>query len=318
MPQGAIMQRIVFLSLLILLTSCSWFRSEPELPKVVQEIPAKPEANAQPEAPTPVASEPIALPVAAAPQPEVIADIPGHEEPKEEAPAPAPAAHHEKHWSYSGETGPDHWGKLDESSKLCSQGKAQSPVNLKWSAPVKGGDMHFSYESSKLKIIDNGHTLQVNFEPGSKINIRGQDYSLLQMHFHTNSEHQLSGKSFPMELHFVHKNDQGQLAVLGVFLQVGRPNTHVEKLWKNWPFVKNQEVEIKEESINPIVLLPKQLTYYHYSGSLTTPPCSEGVNWNVLNNPIEISQEQLDAFRTRYPVNARPVQALNKRKVTNF
>lgn len=233
-------------------------------------------------------------------------------------PPPAPPVHH-SHWSYEGETGPDHWGSLESKFATCSDGQTQSPINLKWNKPEEGGKLEFAYKDSNLKVIDNGHTLQFNYEQGSKVSINGEEYDLLQMHFHTPSEHTIANKSFPLEVHFVHKDALGRLAVVGVMFKESKVNDPtIDALWGFVPSEKNKEMEIPDFKLNPMKLIPSKHTFYHYSGSLTTPPCTEGVNWNVLNTPINISKSQIDAFRSLYNMNSRPVQPLNGRKVVNY
>ncbi len=231
--------------------------------------------------------------------------------------APA-AAHAAPHWSYEGEGSPEHWGELDPKFQTCAQGSEQSPVNLKWSKKKGEGMIEFHYTPSPLKITDNGHTVQVNFAPGSKASIREKEYQLIQIHFHAQSEHTISNKSYPLEFHFVHKNEGGQLAVLGVMIEEGEENPALDKIIKNFPKEKNKEVEVATVTLNPQDLLPPVQTYYHYMGSLTTPPCSESVNWNVFNTPVHASAAQIAAFRAAYGHNNRPVQPLNIRKTVNF
>jgi carbonic anhydrase len=222
--------------------------------------------------------------------------------------------HHDKdHWSYSGKTGPAHWGKMKMEWANCGYGKRQSPINLEWASPEPGAPIELYYRSSTLRVIDNGHTIQVNFPKGSYSNIRGERYELLQLHFHSSSEHTLSGRPYPMELHLVHKGKNDKLAVVGVMMVEGRHNDTVEKIWKNIPKEHGKEKEVTGTVINPITLIPDGFHYYHYTGSLTTPPCTEGVSWNVINSPIEISRKQLEAFRALYPHNNRPVQPMNGR-----
>ncbi len=224
----------------------------------------------------------------------------------------------EVHWSYEGERGPASWGKIDKQFEQCLQGREQSPIDLRWRKPSKGRSISFHYNESPAKIVDNGHTVQVNFSPGSKVDIDGKFYDLVNFHFHSKSEHTLSGKQFPLEIHFVHRNDQNHLAVVGVFFKEGVNNPWIEKLWKDIPKTKGVETPTVHAKFNPHELIPKSTTHYHYMGSLTTPPCSEGVNWNVMNTPIEISKEQIEAFQRLYPANNRPIQKLNSRKPANY
>lgn len=227
-------------------------------------------------------------------------------------------AEEHKHWSYHGETGPSHWAALDSKNALCSNGQEQSPINLKWSRVKGQRQIAMHYQPTTVKAVDNGHTIQFNFAPGNSIELDGETYQLLQMHFHTPSEHTVSGKSFPLELHFVHKSTEGSLAVIGVMFKEGQENKILKTLWAGIPSEKNKEIEIDGWTLDPRALMPTKHTHYHYAGSLTTPPCSEKVNWNVLNSPIEASTEQIGAFKKLYPINARPAQPLNSRKLENF
>lgn len=239
------------------------------------------------------------------------------EEPAAAEPNPA----HEKlapHWSYSGLLGPENWSTIDERFQTCRDGKSQSPVDLRWQKPVKGGDIEFAYKTSPISIIDNGHTVQVNVAPGNFVKIRGKEFELKQFHFHAGSEHTLSKKRFPLEVHLVHKNPAGEIAKIGVFFVEGRTNELIGRLWEQIPEVKNVDTEVSSFHIHPQALIPPKLTYYHYMGSLTTPPCSEGVNWNVFNSPIELSKAQLAAFTALYSGNYRPLQDLKGRKLVNF
>ena len=242
--------------------------------------------------------------------------------PAQAGPAPQKskeAKPHHPRWSYEGVLGPQMWGDLDASYALCKTGDMQSPIDLKWSKPTKGRSIAPSYKTSRLRIIDNGHTVQVNADPGSSISINGEVYQLLQVHFHSQSEHTFSGKHYPMEMHFVHKSKSGKLAVVGRMLMVGsKSDPTIAKIWANLPKSKSMEMEAAGHSIDFMALVPKKLTYYNYAGSLTTPPCSQGVDWNVLNTPLEISKDQLTAFRALYANNFRPVQPLNGRKPINY
>ncbi len=228
------------------------------------------------------------------------------------------ASSEKPHWSYEGHTGPSQWAHLDDAYSACGKGHEQSPIDLRWKQPQTNHSIEFHYEATRAKIVDNGHTIQINLEPGSKVSLNGSSYDLLQFHFHTQSEHTLSGKHLPLEAHFVHKNEKGQLAVVGVMFKVGKSNPWIEELWDHIPHQKNVESVMSEKTFHPEHLLPKKLTHYHYQGSLTTPPCSEGVNWNVLNTPLELSQKQLDTFQKLYSENNRPVQQVHMRRPANY
>jgi carbonic anhydrase len=231
---------------------------------------------------------------------------------------PAPfAAEHGPHWSYSGPTGPANWGALEPQYSACALGKSQSPIDIH-DAAVKKTDLpaiNFHYKTSTLKIIDNGHTIQINYAPGSFISVGGKQYELVQFHFHKPSEEKLNGKGFDMVAHLVHKASDGKFAVVAVMLTSGGANPLIEKLWHNLPKEKGTEVVLGAIKINAADLLPKNRAYYTYTGSLTTPPCSEGVTWFILKHPTSISSDEVASFAGLYPMNARPVQALNGREV---
>ena len=227
------------------------------------------------------------------------------------------APKHEVHWGYDAETGPEKWGDLAKEFELCKTGQNQSPVDLIFKKPKTGHGIKTHYKASPVKIIDNGHTVQVNFQPGNTIELDGQTFDLLQFHFHTASEHTLSGNKLPMELHLVHRSGKGDYAVLGVILIEGPSHSIVETLWQNMPIQKGMEKELSF-MLNPDDLIPTTRTHYNYMGSFTAPPCSEGVNWNVFNTPMTLSKEQILTFRQLYPDNSRPVQPLNDRKTVNY
>lgn len=226
---------------------------------------------------------------------------------------------YEESWSYTGAKGPSNWKNLKTDYALCGNGKMQSPIDLKWSKPQETTrTIELDYKEVPLSIIDNGHTIQVQFPPGSQAYFGGKRYELVQMHFHTSSEHTLSGNQLPLEAQLVHKNELGQLAILGLFLIEGRFNPFIEKIWSHIPTEKHAERLVPNLLINAKDIIPNRLTYYFYIGSLTTPPCTEGVRWHVLNTPVEISRDQIVAFRKLYKNNARPTQPLYKRNILNY
>ncbi len=221
------------------------------------------------------------------------------------------------HWTYKGDTGPSHWGAMDKENASCAMGKVQSPIDIR-SSSARGADLPaiaFDYRASPLRIIDNGHTVQVNYAAGSSITVDGMRYELVQFHFHKQSEERIDGKAFDMVAHLVHKDAQGHLAVVAVPLARGKENAMIETLWKNLPKEKEHEAKLDAVSINVADLLPSKRAYYTFEGSLTTPPCSEGVRWFVLKQPTSISGAEIAAFGKLYPMNARPVQALNGREI---
>ena len=218
------------------------------------------------------------------------------------------------HWGYEGEGGPEHWGELNKDYAACSEGKSQSPVDITKATKGKLSKIEFDYKPTKLNILNNGHTVQVNYDKGSSITVGGQKYRLLQFHFHTPSEHTIDGKSFGMEMHLVHKSNKGELAVVGVLLDKGAENSAFKTTWDNLPEKANQKKSVKV-SVNAADLIPGVRAYYAYSGSLTTPPCSEGVKWHVLSTPLEMSEEQIDTIHSIIHDNNRPVQPLNSREL---
>ncbi|HEY4671577.1 MAG TPA: carbonic anhydrase [Gemmatimonadaceae bacterium] len=228
---------------------------------------------------------------------------------------PANAQHAHSHWAYEGEGGPTHWGALEPSYKSCAAGKEQSPIDIRDAKAPDLPAIAFSYQPTPLKLVDNGHTIQVSYAPGSFITVGGQRYELQQFHFHHPAEEKVSGKSYPMVAHLVHKNAAGQLAVVAVLLTKGAANPLIAKLWQNLPAEQGKEVNPAGETVDATQLLPSAQGYFTFSGSLTTPPCSEGVTWFVLKTPTEVSSSEVLTFARKYPHNARPTQPLNGRVI---
>jgi carbonic anhydrase len=218
-------------------------------------------------------------------------------------------------WAYSGEHGPEHWGDLSSEFSSCSAGEAQSPIDIRDPHPAQLPPIKFSYQASPLRIINNGHTIQINYVSGSTITVRGKTYELVQFHFHHPSEEKISGQPYPMVVHLVHKDKDGKLAVVAVLIEAGSANQLISTLWDNLPSEQGKELDLDRVQIDATDLLPTNHSYYTYAGSLTTPPCSEGVTWYVLQMPKPISKAQIDKFATIYPLNARPIQPLNGRIV---
>ena len=223
------------------------------------------------------------------------------------------------HWSYEGETGPEHWAELDPANTACINGVEQSPINIEKSKLIEKAELEnleINYIPSSFSLVNNGHTIQANPQASdNSIVIDGKTYTLAQLHFHTPSEHQLNGKEFDMELHLVHKNEDDELAVLGVLIKEGNVNTTLEKMWNSIPEEKTEEEVKLAEPVDLMNILPENQHTYQYEGSLTTPPCSEGVHWIVLEHPIEMSKKQIAAFRQIFPDNHRPVQPVKEREV---
>ena len=220
-------------------------------------------------------------------------------------------------WSYSGATGPAKWAKLEKDFVACAQGKTQSPIDIP-DAEARKGDLPpllFDYRPSPLRIIDNGHTIQVNYMPGSTVSVAGTRYELVEFHFHKPGEEKISGKGHDMEAQLVHRSKDGKLAVIAILLDEGKESALIKTLWANLPQTKDKENVVDAVKINVLELLPRDKGYYTFAGSLTTPPCSEEVRWKVMKTPVELSPAQLSAFSEVFKMNARPVQPLNGRKV---
>lgn len=226
--------------------------------------------------------------------------------------------HHVKEshqWSYSGSEGPEHWSDLGPQNALCKTGHEQSPIDIQDAEKGEAEPITFDYQPSNLDIANNGHTIQISYAPGSKISVDGKDYEVVQFHFHHPSEERIHGRRYDMVAHIVHKDTEGHLAVVAVLMQSGQENPFLWNLWAHLPATPGQELTPRDVSINLADLLPAGKSYYTFMGSLTTPPCSEGVRWFVLKSPVEVSPGQLAAFAKLYPNNARPAQPINGRKI---
>src|SRR6185503_3084791 len=227
------------------------------------------------------------------------------------------AAEASHHWSYAGATGPAKWAKLEKSFASCASGKTQSPIDIP-DAEARKGDLPpllFDYRPVPLRIVDDGHTIQVNYAPGSTVSVEGKRYELIEFHFHKPSEHKISAKAHDMEVQLVHKGKYGKLAVIAIMLDEGKESALVKTLWANLPQTKDREKVVDAVKINALELLPRDKGYYTFAGSLTTPPCSEDVKWFVLKTPTQISADEAARFARSYPMNARPVQELNARDI---
>lgn len=218
------------------------------------------------------------------------------------------------HWSYAGETGPAAWAALKPEFGLCASGKRQSPIDIRDGISVDLEPVQFDYRPSGFRVIDNGHTVQVNVGAGNFIQMGGRRWELVQFHFHRPSEERIDGRQFDMVAHLVHKDTDGRLAVVAVLLERGSAQPIVQAVWNNLPLEKGEEVA-GTTALDLNHLLPTDRRYYTYMGSLTTPPCSEGVTWVVLRQPVALSQQQIDIFSRLYPMNARPVQQASGRLI---
>ena len=223
--------------------------------------------------------------------------------------------HKNGHWGYDGEEGPSHWGDLNPDYAACKTGRNQSPIDIRDAKKTDLPAIQFNYKESPLHIIDNGHTIMINYSAGSSIRAGDKQYTLKQFHFHRPSEEKIDGKSHDMVLHLVHADQDGNLAVVAVLLDQGEDNSLIRELWKNLPKEKGKEGLLDTVRINAADMLPSDRGYYTYAGSLTTPPCSENVTWFVLKHPLTVTSGEIERFSNLYPHDARPTQPLNGRVV---
>ena len=222
------------------------------------------------------------------------------------------------HWTYEGHDGPQRWSELDPAFATCASGRSQSPIDIGSVQDSGLPPIAFDYRKATVDDVNNGHTVQFALANGSAITVAGRRFELLQAHFHEPSEHTVGGKSYPAELHFVHRDANGALAVVGVLIAEGEPNPVLSTLWAHLPATAGEKILGGNSSaFDPAGLLPKERRYYSYSGSLTTPPCTEGVTWLLMQQPITASKAQIRQFGelfAMHPTN-RPVQPLNGRVV---
>lgn len=221
-----------------------------------------------------------------------------------------------KHWSYEGDTGPSKWAELDPANAQCGIGQQQSPINISTTYSQQLDALKFNYQSSAIKVTHNGHSIQHDYESGSYLNIGDLKYQLVQFHFHTPSEESIAGRRAPMDIHFVHRNEAGELAVVALQIEVGgQDNPIIQQVWHDLPTTSGDTRSFAIQQYNAADLLPANLAYWTFMGSLTTPPCSEGVRWVVLKEPTLLSPQQIEQFRKLFKMNARPLQPLNQRAV---
>lgn len=227
--------------------------------------------------------------------------------------------HGSAHWEYEGENGPAAWGKMQPEFSTCSLGRRQSPVHITDADTLVGPaePLQLRYMPSTASVVNNGHTIQVDLDPASPntLTVRGSTYKLLQFHFHHPAEERINYKGYSMVAHLVHKNEQNQLAVVAVLMDPGQASAFINKVWTYMPLDNQDRVQMPPGALNVADLLPPDLRYYQFLGSLTTPPCTEGVLWLVLKTPVTLSSEQLRLFSKLFPNNARPTQPLNNRVV---
>lgn len=216
------------------------------------------------------------------------------------------------HWGYGDQAS---WRAVSKEAAACAVGGRQSPVNLYDQPSIDAPDLDFAYAGVEANFFNNGHTLQIAMPEGLALNAGGAVFSLVQAHFHSPSEHQIEGESFGLEIHFVHKTREGRLGVVGVLFREGAENPALGALFSKIP-ARIGEAEGVKVYFDPSAFLPADRTYFQYDGSLTIPPCTEGVLWRVMRDPIEASAAQIAAFKEVVGENARELQALNGRSVS--
>jgi carbonic anhydrase len=220
-----------------------------------------------------------------------------------------------QHWGYHGEAAPQNWGKLDPKFALCSNGRNQSPIDIAGSIKAELKPLKLDYKAGAADIVNNGHTVQINYAPGNPLDLEGRGYELKQFHFHAPSENKINGKQYPLEGHLVHADKEGNLAVVSVMFEEGAANELLTKLWEKMPAKVGDKGPLAAGmSVNQ--LLPKDKAYYRFNGSLTTPPCSEGVRWIVMKHPVAASKAQVAQFSKAVGVaNNRPLQPVHARAI---
>jgi carbonic anhydrase len=252
---------------------------------------------------------PLEQPLASRPGRAYASPAPPHAPAARAAPRLPPAS-----WAYEGEGGPEAWGRLQPGYATCATGQRQSPIDIQGGIAVELETIVFEYQPGAFRVIDTGHTVQVNVAPGNFLSVGGRRYELQQFHFHRPSEERIDGRQFAMGVHFVHRSADGRLAELAVLLDEGPAQPVVQLVWNNLPLEKHEE-QAAPMPLDPGALLPADRRYATYMGSQTTPPCSEGVLWLVMKQPVTLSAEQAAIFARLYPMNARPVQLAHGRLI---
>ena len=222
-------------------------------------------------------------------------------------------------WGYSGELDPAHWGDLSAEFAACKEGKTQSPIDIRYGQRMDYQPLSFQYRSDTLAVTNDGHSIRVDAGPGSFLTVNGREYALQQYHFHTPSEHGIQGVRADMEVHLVHRDAQGRIAVVAVLMNGGRrTNSTLKRIADALPRIAGQSFYGRQVATNPLFLLPPERSYFSYPGSLTTPPCTEGVDWFVMAEPVEVDAALVARFRQAMGENARPLQPDNARPVLRF
>ncbi len=228
------------------------------------------------------------------------------------APPPPPPVARGTHWSYEGDSGPANWSKINVDWAKCGNGSRQSPIDIRDGMKVELEQISFDYHPSSFNVVDNGHTVQVGVSGGNYITVQNRMFELQQFHFHRPSEERINGKAFEMVVHLVHRDAEGRQAVLALLLERGAPQATIQTVWNNLPLEKFETMQ-PTILLDPAEMLPARRDYYTYMGSMTEPPCSEGVLWMVMKQPVQASPAQMALFSRLYPLNARPIQPGNGR-----
>lgn len=228
------------------------------------------------------------------------------------APPPPPPVPRGTHWSYEGDSGPANWSKINVDWAKCGNGNRQSPIDIRDGMKVELEQISFDYHPSSFNVVDNGHTVQVGVSGGNYITVQNRMFELQQFHFHRPSEERVNGKAFEMVVHLVHRDAEGRQAVLALLLERGAPQATIQTVWNNLPLEKFETMQ-PSILLDPAEMLPARRDYYTYMGSMTEPPCSEGVLWMVMKQPVQASAAQMALFSRLYPLNARPIQPTNGR-----
>ncbi|MFY0610887.1 MAG: carbonic anhydrase family protein [Hyphomicrobiaceae bacterium] len=225
--------------------------------------------------------------------------------------AVAATATEKPHWGYGVRNGPAHWSAMNDKFKTCGTGKHQSPIDIPRAAGKGGAKVTFDYQAGSATVVNNGHTIQVNVAKGSKLSVGKRSYRLVQFHFHTPSENTVDGLHYPMETHLVHADEKGRLAVVALMVRIG-DRSLIDRL----PKPTEVNVMTSTGKINPAKLLPSDKSHYAFTGSLTTPPCSEGVNWIVMKEPVEVTNATVAEFYAILGANNRPTNPRNGREIS--
>ncbi len=216
-------------------------------------------------------------------------------------------------WAYEGPGAPEHWGTLSNKYIDCKVSGMQSPINIVEAEEADLPPLALNYKAVPLRIVDTGYSILVDYDAG-EMQVGDEVFKVVQFHFHTPGEHAINGQGGPLEMHIIHHKEDGSLGVLGIIMHEGKHNDEMQKIVSHLPHKLQEGLEYKKVKIDAKKLLPASKRYYSFTGSLTIPPCAEGVKWHLLHDPVEISKEQIDAISNFY-TNSRPLQDVNGRSI---